>query len=499
MSRWARSILVVALVPVLLAIAAPVANADISSLYLIRANNSVLTSEFALSSFSFNQSVESGVHGYGSPTDKYLVASSANLTKRQGKDSPELLSAVVKGTHFNELRFQFNKGSTPYIRYCFQDVLLTSQHSGSGGDPLIESIGFNFAKMSTLNNPATDNLADGCSGGSKSESPKSPGVDAWALKLKVSQAKANLGVACLSKTCAGTIKMLSQGGACPAAKGCKPLGLAKFKLAGGDAKTLRMKLTKSGVAKLKLKPNLAVSLFGRLKGHKQQLIRRNALALPAVQKTLVDRSQLSKRRHDRHAADVHRWREEDWGGRCRRARADHALRAGRKIGERLSHQRRPWKLLGRVHSGCHRRLGCERQLAGQRQGQAFAVPALRDRRVAHTLFSDPVLPGRRDSHGCRNSLHRHAGTAPAWPNRADRLHEPEHISRRHTSCDARRCRQLLGPADAGAAGRRLDGGGPLPWRRQRRPRRLDQLQLHHRLSVRASGSCASPHCPDMFD
>jgi type VI protein secretion system component Hcp len=284
--RRARSALTFASVAALLLLAAtaPSAEADLSDLYLVRADNSVLTSESPISSISFTTIIQGGSHGFGSGGGgEYLVADGATFTKPIGKDSPELLEAVAKGTHFKELRIQFSKPSTPYLRYCFHDVLFSSlqlqQSSGSGQLPA-EVVSFSYSTLVMEYQPGTSNLSDGCDSNTKNGQSE-PKLDAWVIKLN--KETVSLGVACLSKRCAGTIKMLSQRGAC-AANACKPLGQARFKLKGGAAKTISMPLTEGGRSKLKRKTHLPVSLFGALNGHRQELIRKNALALSAGQK-----------------------------------------------------------------------------------------------------------------------------------------------------------------------------------------------------------------------
>ena len=225
-----------------------------------------------MSSFSFGSSNLAGTHGFGGGSAQGKVAAhELTISEPTGKQSSQLLKATATGAHYKELRFQARKVSSEqvFIRYCLEDVVVSSYKAGTSNNVSSESVSFNYGKLATLYSPANSDLGAGCKSG---KGGGAPSLDGWVIKMRKSSAK--LGVACLSSHCNGSIEMVAAG---------TTLGQAKFKLKGGAAKTLTVQISGNGRTKLKKHPGVAVALIGSLKGQGSKLLRENVL--PAVQRT----------------------------------------------------------------------------------------------------------------------------------------------------------------------------------------------------------------------
>jgi type VI secretion system secreted protein Hcp len=107
--------------------------------------------EIHIESFSWGMT-QTGAHSTGGGGGAGKVAiHDISVTKYLDKSSPELMLHCANGKHIKEAWVYVRKaGETPveYLKIKLNDILVSSvQHSGHGGDLLMENLSLNFAKF----------------------------------------------------------------------------------------------------------------------------------------------------------------------------------------------------------------------------------------------------------------------------------------------------------------------------------------------------------------
>src|SRR5688500_10450326 len=107
--------------------------------------------EIHIESFSWGMN-QTGAHGAGGGGGAGKVAvHDISITKFVDKSSCALMLACCNGKHIKEALITVRKaGEKPleYLKIKLTDILVSSvQHSGGGGDNVMESLSLNFAKL----------------------------------------------------------------------------------------------------------------------------------------------------------------------------------------------------------------------------------------------------------------------------------------------------------------------------------------------------------------